>query len=209
LILSHHDHNNLAKEDNQVVKKLEELRQFVLQPTSVSYKKFEELWPLFESVISRGREAGSNAQDLPERREDFPLLILHGFADSLASRGLHCPISLGLRSEIYLVFLAIWQCRDPLTSLWREWSLCRARTTKKVNPDLHEIVFSGGGVTPDRQQLLGQLPEWGWGRVQSDGKCPEPEEFVEEARRRFGEMASSMLTPGASESPVPGGAGSP
>jgi hypothetical protein len=101
------------------------------------------------------------------------------------------------------------QFRDALASIHRQWWLCRDRTREKVNPDLHRLVFPEGVVVPDRQKLLGQLPEWAWGRVQADGKCPEPEEFVEEARRRLEEMSSSMVMTDEPRSPVPGAAGSP
>jgi HD domain len=209
LILRHHDHNNLAKEDHQAVLNLDVLRRFTLDPISATYKEFETRWGLVESVILRDAEGVADPRSPGERRRDFPLLILHGFADSLASRGHRRPLPLGRRAEIYLVFLALWHRRDALASIHRQWWLCRDRTREKVNPDLHRLVFPNGRVTDDRQKLLGQLPEWAWGRVQANGKCPEPEEFVEEARRRLEEMSSSMVMMDEPRSPVPGAAGSP
>ena len=189
LILRHHDHNNLAKEDSDAVKGLDRLRAFVIDPTGVSSREFPSLWALVESVTTRKADAGSDAPGAREPRRDFPLLVLHGYADSLASRGRHSPISLVRRSEIYLVFLAAWHRRDRLASIRAQWQLCRERTTKVENPELHLAILPPGvRIDPRWRKILGQLPEWAWGRVQVTGKCPEPEEFVEEARRRLGEM---------------------
>jgi hypothetical protein len=100
LILRHHDHNNLAKEDNEAVKGLDRLLEFVIDPTDVSYPEFAALWSLVESITTRKSETGSDAPAIREPRRDFPLLVLHGFADSLASRGHHarCRSAGGPRS---------------------------------------------------------------------------------------------------------------
>jgi hypothetical protein len=174
------------------------------------------LWPLVESVILRRPEEGAKARVAEDGRveeasaplrEDFPLLILHGFADSLASRGQRCPLALGRRADIYLVFLALWHRRDDLASIHEQWKLCKARATEKANPDLHRAVFPpGSAIDPERQKIPGQLQEWAWGRGRLNRKCPEPGASVDGAIRRIGEqmqMPSNAVT-GVPEDPMPG-----
>jgi hypothetical protein len=98
-------------------------------------------------------------------------------------------LPLGRRAEIYLVFLAVKGRRDHLASIREEWRLCRGRTKEEVNPDLRRVVVPpDAAIDLGSRKILGQLPEWAWGRVRVGGKCPELVEFVEEARRRLGEM---------------------
>jgi hypothetical protein len=177
LILRHHDHNNLAKEDHEFVQNLDDLRKFAINPGDADYQEFDRLSDLAETAIARKSEGGA-------RRRDFPLLILHGFADSLASRGHHSPIPIVRRAEIYVVCLALWQRRDLLKQLRAEWNSCQDRTVKKVNPSLHELIESKGGGKAG-YQVLGLLRTWAWDRVKETGSCPSPEEFVAEARRRL------------------------
>ncbi len=181
LILRHHDHNNLAKEDHKAVERLDGLRGLVIDPRGVSYREFDDLWPLVEAVVTRKVVAGPDGRESREMRRDFPLLLMHGYADSLASRGRNCPISPARRSEIYLTFLAIWHRRPDLAALHDQWQLCRERTTRDANPALHALIFDQARAVRSRPRILGQLPEWAWGRVRSAGVCPSPEEFVAQA----------------------------
>ena len=211
LILRHHDHNNLAKPDSPLAKQLLELAKFVEDPTKIPENTklrpmnyFAEMMELVETVLLREGEL----------REDFPLLLIQGYADSLASRGTLCPLPLVERARMYVLMLAVWNKRENLM-LWRsllterepcQWLIaengnptlltkreqCRSLVTKQTNPNLFDLIKTATDATLDGNlkktiwARTKELENWAWSYVLQKKSCPTPEQVVEKYNESYG-----------------------
>ncbi len=105
LILRHHEHHKLFH--YFLGTQGQELRRFASLRAGLQKGDPGEAGIKHLLIEHLGREG-------PGAAGDFPLLILHGFADIAACRGAQTDVTLARVAELDLVLLAVWACRAPL-----------------------------------------------------------------------------------------------
>jgi hypothetical protein len=114
-----------------------------------------------EDIKTLGIRLDSNSQDY---QPDFPLLILHGFADALACRGPDAKVSVGEVARIDLALLAftaryaeVVKARDDLKHVETE----RAAMFGKVSAVLcKELGLDPVSCKPVWQRIMQRLRPW-------------------------------------------------
>lgn len=197
LILRHHDHNNLAKTDGLVARRFADLAAFVDNPkalppnfTGRPVDYFDGFRQAVSAVLCK--QSDPDAEEDGGLRDDLPLLVLHGMADSLASRGLMCPVSLADRARLYLLVLAVWHRREELLALQDCRQKCADGVTEKHNPALHGILdglavaakASGSGSPNVIWSRRRALEDWAWEQARATGTAPSPADVLAEYHRR-------------------------
>jgi hypothetical protein len=191
LIRRHHYHNLLAMKYHDAVQnpdanqKIERLKRCVADLRNCPFKEFQGQWELVRAALFREEAVGEGEPARLVRREDFPLLLLHGYADSLASRGPQCLLPLHRRAELYLTFLAAWQNQNVFEELNEGWQKCLAVVTRKENQALHALVQDCGLRGADLGKVLNLLRDWAWEQVRGGAGCPTPEAVVARAREEL------------------------